>query len=240
GGKWSPELPLRWSPDGRTIALTQGGLASANPSSIFLIDADGTHPRTVAAARGGFYLSSLAWLGPDEGLYAQTAAVGPVGGGTRGMRHNLRTGETRQVFSNTDITSVVDVLASGRVVFDAVRPSRNLRETDLRTKAGAMAERMLTRGMSHDRQPTYSPRGDAILFSSNRSGNLDLWRLSPATGALRQITDDPANDWDPAYSPDGQSIAWSSNRGGHQEIWMAYADGGQPRQISNDGDDAEN
>ena len=101
---------------------------------IFLIDADGTHPRTVADARGGFYLSSLAWLGPDEVLYAQTAAVGPVGGGTRGMRHNLRTGETRQVFSNTDITSVVDVLASGRVVFDAFRPSRNLRETDLRTR----------------------------------------------------------------------------------------------------------
>src|SRR5262249_19304183 len=136
--------------------------------------------------------------------------------------------------------AALDAVASGGVVFDAVRPSRNLRETDLRTKAGAMAERMLTRGMSHDRQPTYSPRGDAILFSSNRSGNLDLWRLSPATGALRQITDDPANDWDPAYSPDGQSIAWSSNRGGHQEIWMAYADGGQPRQISNDGDDAEN
>jgi serine/threonine protein kinase len=238
--KWSPELPLRWSPDGRTIAATQGGLASASPSSIFLIDADGKHPRTITAAKGGFFLSSLVWLGPDEVLYAQTEAVGPVGGGTRGMRHNLRSGETRQVFSTTDIVNVVDVFGSGRVVFDAARPSRNLREIDLRAKPGVSAERILTRGLSHDRQPTYSLHGDAVLFSSNRSGNLDLWRLSFATGSLQQITDDPANDWDPAYSPDGQNIAWSSNRGGHQEIWMARADGGQPRQISNDGQDAEN
>ncbi|HTP33296.1 MAG TPA: protein kinase [Candidatus Acidoferrales bacterium] len=240
---WSPEVHvyLRWSPDGRTIAVTQGGLASATPSSILLLGADGSNPRTVAPARGGYYLSALAWLGtPDEVVYAQTQTIGPVAGGTRGIRHNLRNSEIHPVFAGTDITLVVDVLGNGRVVFDSVRPSQNVREVELHGKAGAMTERALTRGDSHDRQPTYSPSGDAVMFSSNRSGNLDLWEVSTRTGEVRHITDDPSNDWDPAYSPDGKSIAWSSNRGGHQEIWMARADGGSPRQVSNDGQDAEN
>jgi TolB protein len=232
---------VRWSPDGETIAVTQGGLASVTPSSIFLVGVDGRNPRTVAPAAGGFYLSSLAWLGtPDEVVYAQTQTVGSAGGGTRGIRHNLRTGKVQRVFSSTDITSVVDVLSSGRVIFDSARPSQSLREIDLRGKPGSIVERLLTRGNSHDRQPTYSPNGEAMLFSSNRSGNLDLWEVSTRTGALRRITDDPANDWDPAYSPDGKNIVWSSNRTGHQEIWIARADGGSPRRVSNDGQDAEN
>ena len=240
---WSSEVHehIRWSPDGETIAVTQGGLASATPSSIFLVGADGKNPRMVAPAGGGFYLSSLAWLGtPNEVIYTQTQTVGSVAGGTRGIRHNLQSGKFRQVFSSTDITSTVDVLSAGRVIFDSARPSQSLREIDLRGKPGSIAERLLTRGNSHDRQPTYSPNGEAILFSSNRSGNLDLWEVSTRTGALRRITDDPANDWDPAYSPDGKNIVWSSSRSGHLEIWMARADGGSPRQVSNDGQDAEN
>jgi Tol biopolymer transport system component/tRNA A-37 threonylcarbamoyl transferase component Bud32 len=240
---WSPQVHLlpRWSPDGSTIAVTQGGLASASPSSIFLVGADGKNPRTVAAAGGGFYLSSLAWLGtPDEVVYTQTETIGPVGGGTRGIRHNLHSGRIQRVFSNTDVTSVVDVLSTGRVVFDSAWPSRNLWEIDLRGRPAAAAERSLTRGNSHDRQPTYSPSGVSIMFSSNRSGNLDLWEVSTRTGAVRRITDDPANDWDPAYSADGTRIVWSSNRSGHQEIWTARADGVSPRQVSSDGLDAEN
>ena len=240
---WSSEVHLhpRWSPDGSTIAITQGGLASVTPSSIFLLGADGKNPRTVAAAKGGFYLSALAWLGtPGDVIYTQTETIGPVAGGTRVIRHNLFSGAIQRVFSNTDLTSVVDVLSAGRVVFDSARPSQNLWEVDLRGKPGSIAERFLTRGSSHDRQPTYSPNGETVLFSSNRTGNLDLWEISTRTGVLRRITDDPANDWDPAYAPDGKSIVWSSSRNGHQEIWTARADGGSPRQVSNDGMDAEN
>ncbi len=79
-----------------------------------------------------------------------------------------------------------------------------------------------------------------MLFSSNRSGNLDLWMLETATGAVRQITDDVAEDWDPDFSADGSKILWSSSRSGNLEIWMANADGSNAVQVSNDGVDAEN
>ena len=100
--------------------------------------------------------------------------------------------------------------------------------------------RWLTRGQSNDRQPAYSPDGERIIFSSNRSGNLDLWELSTRTGMLRRLTDDPAEDWDPAYMADAKRIIWSSNRSGPLEIWVANADGSDARQITHDGVDAEN
>jgi Tol biopolymer transport system component len=79
-----------------------------------------------------------------------------------------------------------------------------------------------------------------VLFSSNRSGNLDLWAISTEGGTVRRITDDNAEDWDPAFTPDGKKIVWSSGRSGNLEIWIANADGSGAKQISHDGSDAEN
>jgi Tol biopolymer transport system component len=98
----------------------------------------------------------------------------------------------------------------------------------------------LTSGNSQDRQPAYSPDGEQLIFSSDRSGNLDLWDISTKTGAVRRITDDPADDWDPAFTPDGKQIVWSSNRTGHFEIWIANADGSGARRLTKYGTDAEN
>ena len=78
-----------------------------------------------------------------------------------------------------------------------------------------------------------------MIFSSNRSGNLDLW-LSSDDGGVRRITDDASEDWDPGFTPDGKQIVWSSGRSGNLEIWIANADGSEARQISKDGVDAEN
>jgi len=92
-----------------------------------------------------------------------------------------------------------------------------------------------------DRQPAYSPDGRQIVFSSNRTGNLDLWLFDRSSGQLRQLTDDPARDWDPGFTPDGSRILFSSGRGrNHLEIWSIASDGSDARQVSHDGVDAEN
>jgi Tol biopolymer transport system component len=133
-------------------------------------------------------------------------------------------------------TLVFDLLGPGRLVLEARSLRQNLRLVPLRA---AQPGTWLTRGNSTDRQPVMSQDGDRIVFSSNRSGNLDLWSLSLRTGALRRLTDDPAQDSDPAFTPDGR-LLWSSNRGGHFEVWLAEADGAGARQVTHDGVDAEN
>jgi Tol biopolymer transport system component len=135
---------------------------------------------------------------------------------------------------------ILDILGPGRIVFDARSQRENLQEIRLGEGPAAAAEQWLTQGNSADRQPTYSPDSEWILFSSTRSGNLDLWMISTKTGAVRRVTDDGAEDWDPGFTRDGQKILWSSNRSGAFEIWTMERDGSGARQVTSARLDAEN
>ena len=50
-------------------------------------------------------------------------------------------------------------------------------------------ERVLVDGYGYDAEATVSPRGDRIVFTSTRSGDLELWTCDLEGGDLRQVTD---------------------------------------------------
>jgi eukaryotic-like serine/threonine-protein kinase len=235
---------VRWSPDGKQlIAVDQSiGLTSAR-TTFFVFSLDGKEMRTVQPAIAGGALSMPVWTGnPDEILYARAESVGTVGPASGGpmvlMLQNLRTGAQRRLLSIPANVIMLDILADGRLVSDFSSTRQNLREVPLGSAKGE--RRWLTRGNAGDRQPTFAGASEWVAFTSNRSGNLDLWAVSTATGVVRRLTDHPAEDWDPAFSPDGKYLLWSSARSGNFEIWMAEADGSGARQVSHDGVDAEN
>jgi hypothetical protein len=89
-------------------------------------------------------------------------------------------------------------------------------------------------------QPVFSPDGTRLAFNSDRGGNLDIWELELASGAVRRLTVASSDDWDPAYTRDGMQLLWSSNRSGNFEVWIAASDGSGARKLSSDGVDAEN
>jgi Tol biopolymer transport system component len=130
----------------------------------------------------------------------------------------------------------LDILANGKIVFDTSSRRSNLREIPV---TGG-SPRWLTRGISTDRQPVYSPDGRRILFTSDRSGNTDIWEMDLRNGSIGRIVDHPADDMDPAYAPGGRGVIWTSNRTGHLEIYTAGDDGGNPRRVTDDGVDAQN
>ncbi|HJV21757.1 MAG TPA: protein kinase [Holophagaceae bacterium] len=231
----------RWNPDGSAIALTTGfGTAGGSIQKIFRVPVKGGAPQEFQGALKFGAISSCAWVGLDEVIYFQPESVTGNGVGTspaRAYRHNLRTGATQALFWAPASSSGVDLLPDGRVVFDSVSGRQTLREYPMEGKG---TPRWLTRGTIGDRQPTFAPDGKRLLFSSNRSGNLDLWELATDTGMVRSLTDDAAEDWDPAYTPDGTHLLFSSNRSGAFEIWTANADGSGAHQLTRDGVDAEN
>ena len=85
--------------------------------------------------------------------------------------------------------------------------------------------RILTPGRQDDHGPTWSASGDAILFSSDRAGNFDLWSIDTDEEALIQITTEPADDYAPAVSPDGRRIAFLSERSGKPALYLKTGDG---------------
>ncbi|MGF1507778.1 MAG: TolB family protein [Anaerolineae bacterium] len=64
-----------------------------------------------------------------------------------------------------------------------------------------------------------------IAFSSDRSGDFDLYLLDLATGETLRLTDTPANDRSPTWSPDGEQIVFSSDEAGGDDLYVINADG---------------
>jgi Tol biopolymer transport system component/tRNA A-37 threonylcarbamoyl transferase component Bud32 len=241
-------LGPRWRPDGGRIAITRGAVTnSAGGWKLLLVDPVTGASEDLGAGEGVGMISSSAWDHQGAGLVyaASPNDIGDLTGAPATVRL-LRPGAApRTVFWASGLfpqggfppySAVLSILGPNRVVFDAFEQSQELREVDV---VGG-ATRQLTRTLATDRQPAYSPDGRFVVFSSNRTGNLDLWLLDRGSRALRQLTDDASQDWDPGFSADGRRVLFSSSRGGHLEIWSIDVDGSNARQLSHDGVDAEN
>jgi eukaryotic-like serine/threonine-protein kinase len=242
---------VRWSSSGREIVVTNANIATTAVRSC-LIRIDVASGRQATWPKDGGELPLSASLFVDDGhevVLAQSEST--LGNLTAAQSRVMAVGpghdRERVLFWAADLFAsggasnafpILDVLGPGRIVFDTVEERQKL--VEVASGNAPAGERVLTRGPSVDRQPAYSPDGQFVVFSSNRTGNLDLSVLAPKTGAVRQITEDPADDWDPAFTPDGRQIVWSSRRSGSLEVWISDADGSGARQITRLGTGAEN
>lgn len=70
-----------------------------------------------------------------------------------------------------------------------------------------------------------------LVFSSNRSGNYDIW-LRDVDGKLTQLTHDSALDAGPAWSPSGKEIIFQSARDGYHNLWKLHLGSGKLTQLT--------
>jgi Tol biopolymer transport system component len=78
------------------------------------------------------------------------------------------------------------------------------------------AVRLLTSG-GHENFPAWSPKGDRIAFTSDRSGDYEIYSIKPDGTGVKQLTHSPGNEGHNAWSPDGEWIAFTSARGGYKD-----------------------
>ena len=92
----------------------------------------------------------------------------------------------------------------------------------------------LTSGMAWDMQPTFSPDGEHIAFTSDRAGGDNLWTMPLDGDEPVQITKESFRLLNgPSWSPDGAYIVgrkhFTSGRSlGAGEMWLYPAEGGGP------------
>ncbi|HVT39443.1 MAG TPA: gamma-glutamyltransferase [Gemmatimonadaceae bacterium] len=90
----------------------------------------------------------------------------------------------------------------------------------------------VTSGPVWDRDPAWTRDGSALVFSSDRAGNFDLWRVrvngDGTGGEPERITHTPEPESAPTIAPDG-SIAFVRGSGNAARIWIRAADGTEKR-----------
>jgi len=76
-----------------------------------------------------------------------------------------------------------------------------------------------------DADPDISPNGQQIIFTSNQTGNNEIF-VRDRSGSVRNLTNNLGNDEWARWSPDGKQIVFDSNRdGGVFEVYVMNADG---------------
>jgi len=112
--------------------------------------------------------------------------------------------------------------------------------------------KQLTNTKGYDAEATISPKGDKILFTSMRDGDLDLYTMDLNGNNVKRITNILGYDGGAWFSPDGKKILWRASRPTteseikeykellaenlvaptHMEVWIANADGTNAHQIT--------
>jgi len=112
-------------------------------------------------------------------------------------------------------------LGADRILFARLGPSN---AALFISNADGSSELSLTQAGSLDYNPSWSAKGDWIVFTSERAGSADLFRIHPDGTGIERLTDDPAYDDQAAFSPDGSHIVFVSTRaGGRANLWILDA-----------------
>jgi Tol biopolymer transport system component/DNA-binding winged helix-turn-helix (wHTH) protein len=83
-------------------------------------------------------------------------------------------------------------------------------------------------------EPSWSPDGRMIAYSSDRSGNFDIWVQPVGEGNPVRVTTSEAHDWQPDWAPEGNRLVFRSERDGGG-LFVTPVFGGKERKVSSFG-----
>jgi dipeptidyl aminopeptidase/acylaminoacyl peptidase len=88
----------------------------------------------------------------------------------------------------------------------------------------------------YDNQPSFTPDGRSVLFTSIRGGaQTDIYRYDIPAGKLARVTDTPESEYSPTVTPDGAHISVIRvEADGTQRLWRFTIDGAQPELVLTD------
>jgi Tol biopolymer transport system component len=100
-------------------------------------------------------------------------------------------------------------------------------------EADGAGEHPLLSSPGFDYNASFSPDGEWIVFTSERNGSADLYRVRPNGSGLERLTDEPAFDDQAAFSPEGRQLAFISTRAsGIADLWTLNLETGEARRLT--------
>lgn len=83
---------------------------------------------------------------------------------------------------------------------------------------------VLTDDTFYDAEGSISPDGKSIIFTSNRTGDLELFAMKSDGSGRTQLTHTPGYDGGPFFSPDGKRVLYRSDRKSNNLLQVFVSD----------------
>ena len=98
--------------------------------------------------------------------------------------------------------------------------------------AGGKPRRVTAQG--HSYLHGWSPDGKYLIYTAERNGDFDIYKIPAAGGEEVNLTRTKGLDDGSEFSPDGKFIYFNSTRGGSMQLWRMKPDGSSQEQVTND------
>jgi TolB protein len=216
-----------WSPDGARIAFTSGRDGNRE---IYAINIDGTGLTNLTNTDDG----SEEW--PDwspDGTQIAFSAVTPDGSDLYLMNAD---GTGRVNLTNDSISFEMhpDWSPDGtRITFASIDdPIHGIGFNVFVINADGTGLTQLTDEDFTNARPSWSPDAQRIAFTTERSGDPDVWVMGADGSNQTNLTRTPTGfEETPVWSADGTGIFFAANRDGGFQIYVMNADGTAQRQL---------
>jgi Tol biopolymer transport system component len=212
-----------FSPDGTQLAYVRWSEGPQN--EIHLLELGTGESKRLTIHEG--YVRSLDWL-PDG-----SAIVFPsLWRGITGLWVISATGgEPSRLDFGTSARSVT-VSATGRLAYSTEYTNTNLWRIPGPNAATPSPATRFIASTRHEFEPQYSPDGDRIAFTSERSGGAHIWICKNDGTRCRQVTPQGAIAVVPRWSPDGSTIAFTEVSSGNPDIYVMDFEVGIPHRLT--------
>lgn len=221
-----------WSPDGKIIASPCRKTDERGSYTLIVAikpDGKGEEPLTpqkwnyigrIAWGEDGQSLAAIGWHRESCVLADQIWSI------------SYPEGEARRVTNDTNGYRGISLAANGSMVtIRSQRSSQIYTATDLTLRNAKQITSGFGDHFSQRLGMTWAPDG-RIFYSSNATGNPDIWVMEADGANLKQLTFDARGDFLPQITSDGRYMVFVSERNGMTNIWRADIDGSNPKQLT--------
>ena len=223
---------VAWSPDGKTIACGAGSFVPGYNTYVVEVAVESGKEKQIGS-QSWMFMGQLVWTADGRGFVL--GASEKEAGSFEAQQLwfvSYPQGEARRITNDLNNYTGISLTAdSNRLVTVQSETSSSIwlapnadANRATRTTSGA--------GQIDGRDGLdWMPDGN-IVYASNASGNLDLWKIDTASGQQKQLTEDSHINYRPATCPDGRYLLFTSDRAGTPNIWRTESDGSNPRQLT--------